>query len=86
MYTVMRPNLQSASAQALAEQVAQSVSAESMSIQFTMPGDVSMTVRQPIALQGSNTIFDQIFKVDSITRNFRPRSGYIQAVRASLAV
>lgn len=83
-YTVMRPNLAADSAQALAEKIAQSMSAVAMSVKFTMPGDTAMTVRQPITLLGTNTIFDRQFKIDSIIRSFRSRSGFSQAVRASL--
>lgn len=83
-YTVMRPNLGADSAQALAEKIAQSMSAVAMSVKFTMPGDTAMTVRQPITLLGTNTIFDRQFKIDSIIRSFRSRSGFSQVVRASL--
>lgn len=82
-YTVMRPNLSAASAQALARRVAQSLSAAAMSIKFTMLGDAAMTVRRPVVLQGTDTIFDRPFKIESLTRSFRSRSGFSQVVRAS---
>ncbi len=83
-YTVLKPNLSADSAQALAQRVAQSISDEAMSIQFAMPGDIVFDLRRPITLQGSDTIFDRMYKVKSIIKSFRPDSGFTQVVRASL--
>jgi hypothetical protein len=85
-YTAMRPNLIPISAQALASQIVQSIGAEAMSIQFTMPGDTSLSARYPIRLEGSGTAFDLTYRIESIARTFRSRSGFSQTVRAKLSV
>jgi phage protein D len=84
IYTVIQPNLASSTAGALAAQLAQSIYRESMSIQFSMPGDTSLDARRPILLIGSGTLFDRLYKIDSIIRKFRSRSGYSQTVCATL--
>ena len=83
-YTVIQPNLASSTAGTLATQLAQSIYRESMSIQFSMPGDISLNARSPILLSGSGTMFDRLYKIDSIVRQFRSRSGYSQTVCATL--
>ena len=85
-YTVMRPNLRSQTARALATEVARTVSREAMSIQFKMPADLTITARQHFTLSGTNTTFDRPFKTDWITRTFRDKSGFSQTVHATLAM
>ncbi len=83
-YLGMLPNASVSEAQALASRVAQSINAEAMSIEFSMPGDISLNTMQPLRLCGSNTAFDVTYKIDCIVRKFRPRSGFVQTVRAKL--
>jgi len=83
-YLGMMPNASASEAQALASLVAESINEEAMSIQFSMPGDISLNTMRPLRLGGSNTAFDRTYRIDCIVRKFRPRSGYIQTVRAKL--
>ena len=85
-YTMMQPNLSSANAKALATQVAETISGEAMSIQFEMPGEISLDPRRPIRLSGSGTNFDTIYKIATIVRSYRSHSGFSQAVRAKSLV
>jgi phage protein D len=83
-YVGMLPNASASEAQAIASLVAQSINTEAMTIEFSMPGDMSLTTTQPLRLNGSDTAFDVTYKIDCIVRKFRPRSGFVQTVRASL--
>ena len=85
-YTMMQPNLSSANAKALATQVAETISGEAMSIQFEMPGEISLDPRRPIRLIGSGTGFDTIYKIGAIVRSYRSHSGFSQAVSAKSLV
>lgn len=85
-YLLVRPNLQSQDAQQLADRAAIAINTEAMVIQFSMPGDASLTVRDVIALRGTDTGFDRTYRVASIVRRYRRGSGFKQEVRAKLAV
>ena len=83
-YTAFRPNLLSSDAQMLANQIVQSITGDAMAIQIIMPGDMLLSPRRPIRLEGSGTAFDRTYKIESIARVFRANSGFTQSVRARL--
>ena len=85
-FTVLRPNLQPSGAQTLAGQLARSIASDAMSIHFTMPGDVALSVRRPIRLAGSGTAFDVNYRIDTINRVFRSNSGLSQKVMAKILI
>jgi hypothetical protein len=47
-----------------------------------MPGELALTPRQPIRLEGTGTSFDQIYWIDEITRSIDVATGFTQRLRA----
>lgn len=82
-YVVTRPNLTPDKATTLAQQKLAEVSRHERTIEFVMPGELTLTARSTIALQGTGGDFDQTYYVDSVERTIRPRTGFTQRVRAS---
>jgi phage protein D len=81
-YTVVRPNLTPDKALALAQQRLFELSRHERVIDFSMPGELALTPRSMIMLDGTGTEFDQVYFIDSIERTFRPQTGFVQRVRA----
>ena len=52
------------------------------SIEITMPGELEITARSRIALQGTGTDFDRSYDIECIDRTFSPLSGFHQRIRA----
>ena len=81
-YVAIRPNLTPDKALAMARQCISEVSRHERVIELTMPGDLVLTPRSVIALDGTRTDFDQAYYIDSIERTFRPKTGFVQHIRA----
>jgi hypothetical protein len=79
----MRPNLTPDKALAVAQQRLSELSRHERVIEFSMPGELALTPRSTIQLDGTGTDFDQAYYIDSIERTFRPQTGFIERVRAS---
>jgi phage protein D len=82
-YVVIHPNLTPDKALAIARQHLSEVSRHERVIEFSMPGELVLTPRSAIMLDGTGTAFDQAYYIDSIERTFRPQTGFAQRVRAS---
>jgi phage protein D len=82
-YIVVRPNLTPDRALTLAQQRMSELTRHERVIDFSMPGELMLTPRSTIMLDGTGTEFDQVYFIDSIERTFRPQTGFIQRVRAS---
>jgi phage protein D len=82
-YVIMRPNLTPDKALAVAQQRLSELSRHERVIEFSMPGELALTPRSTIQLDGTGTDFDQAYYIDSIERTFRPQTGFIERVRAS---
>lgn len=82
-YVVVRPNLTPDKALAIAQQRLSELSRHERVIEFSMPGELTLTPRSMIQLDGTGTEFDQAYYIDSIERSFRPRTGFLQHIRAS---
>jgi hypothetical protein len=50
-----------------------------------MPGELDLTPRTVLALQGTGTAFDQSYQIDEIERRLHAVHGFIQSVRARAA-
>lgn len=81
-YIFVRPNLTPDDAQLLAQRQLDDIIGQERRIEFSMPGDVLLTPRQSIRLVGTNSAFDQDYRIDVIEREIRPRTGFVQHVRA----
>ena len=81
-YALIRPNLTPQQAMTLAAQTLSDLSRHERVITVTMPGELDLTPRSLVLLQGTNTGFDQTYAVDEITRRVSARDGFMQTVRA----
>lgn len=82
-YVIVRPNLTPDKALAIAQQRLSELSRHERVIEFSMPGELALSPRSMILLDGTGTGFDQAYYIDSIERTFRPQAGFVQRVRAS---
>lgn len=80
-YIFVRPNLDEASAQALANQLAHEITLHERVISVEMPGEPILTPRMMVKLAGTGTSFDQTYYVSSIDRSISFDGGFTQSVR-----
>ena len=84
-YVYVRPNLTDDAALQFAQSRLAELTQHERIITALMPGELSLTPRSMVALQGTGTAFDQIYHVDSIERHLRFDGGFVQRVRAKNA-
>ncbi len=82
-YVVIRPNLTPDKALSVAQRCLSDLTRHERVIEFTMPGELTLSPRSTIKLEGTGTDFDQSYYINSIERTFRTHAGFIQRVRAS---
>ncbi len=80
-YVIVRPNLTSDQALQLAQQKLAELTRHERVISVTMPGELTLTPRSLITLQGTGTDFDQTYYVDTIERHLHLESGFTQHLR-----
>jgi phage protein D len=76
------PNLTKDQATQSATKLAQEISKHEMLMEATLPGDNILTKQSLINVTGTQTILDQTYFVDSITRHFDFNGGYMMILRA----
>ena len=81
-YVYVRPNLTSDQALKLAQQILTELTRHERVVALTMPGELVITPRSLVGLQGTGTEFDQIYYVDHIERSIRAEGGFVQHIRA----
>ena len=81
-YVYVRPNLTPDDALKLAQQKLAELTRHERVIEFSMPGELSVTPRSRLALLGTNTEFDQLYHVDTIDRRLNIETGFTQRIRA----
>ena len=81
-YVFVVPNLTPDAALKLAQSKLTELSRHERVITADMPGELNLTPRQPIRLEGTNTAFDQLYWVDEIPRRIDMASGFTQRLRA----
>ena len=81
-YVFVRPNLTPDEALKFAQRKLVELTRHERMIWLRMPGDLLLTPRSMIALQGTGTEFDQVYFIDVIERRLRQDGGLIQHVRA----
>lgn len=80
-YVFVRPNLTEKDAQDLANQLAIDLTKHERVIEFDQPGSLTLTPRNIVRLQGTNTSFDQTYFIDHINRSLSFHEGFRQSVR-----
>jgi phage protein D len=80
-YVFVIPNLDEATAQARANQLAIDITKHERVLDVPMPGELVLTPRNMVALSGTGTSFDQAYFIDSITREVSFGGGFTQSLR-----
>ncbi len=80
-YVFVKPNLTMDQALRLAQQKLAELSRHERVVTLTMPGEVTLTARSLVTLQGTGTEFDQTYFVDSIERSIHYDHGFVQHLR-----
>jgi phage protein D len=81
-YVFVRPNLTSDDAVTFAQRMIAELTRHERSVRISMPGELALTPRSMIAIQGTGTSFDQTYYVDMIERRLRQNGGLIEHVVA----
>jgi phage protein D len=81
-FVLSRPNLESEDVTALAQQQLAEVASYEWTVELDIPGELAMTTRDLLLLQGTGTIFDQTYAIESIDRHLSSHSGFTQRIRA----
>lgn len=81
-YVFVRPNLTPDEALKFAQRKLAELTRHERTIWLRMPGELALTPRSMIALEGTGTEFDQAYFIDVIERRLRQDGGLTQHVRA----
>ena len=81
-HVLVVPNLTPDEALKLAQRKLEDLTRHERVITADMPGTLSHSPRQRIALSGTGTDFDQDYFIDEIDRSLSPTTGFIQTLRA----
>ena len=84
-YAFVAPNLTPADAQAMAEQRLRTLASHARVINADMPGELSLTPRADVLVEGTGTGFDGRYTVDELERRLDAEGGFTQHVRARQA-
>ena len=84
-YVYVVPNLMPQAAQTYAQNVLTELTQHELVASIEMPGELVLTPRTMILLQGTNTIFDTALRVDQIERRLHATRGFSQRLRARAA-
>jgi len=79
-HSLVRPNLPPDEALRLAERVLADLVRHERTAFLTMPGDVGLTPRTAVSLQGTGTVWDRVYSVAEVSRQFDTRHGFTQRV------
>lgn len=81
-YVYVVPNLTPDEALKLAQRKLEDLTRHERRITAEMPGELTLTPRQRIRLDGTGTDFDQDYWIDEITRTLHPTNGFTQTLLA----
>lgn len=85
-YVFVHPNLMPDQLLAQAQRRLNEIIQHERVIEFIMPGELQLSARSQVALVGTNTAFDQTYKVETIERRLDYWGGFTQFVRAKTAL
>jgi phage protein D len=81
-YIYVVPNLTAADALNLAQRRLAEISSHERIVVAEMPGDLVLTPRQLLGVEGTGTGFDQTYVIDEVERRFDLHDGFTQRIRA----
>ena len=82
-YVYVRPNLTTDQALQLAQRKLAELTRHERVVTATLPGDLTLSPRDVILLQGTGTEFDQAYIVDQLDRSLSVQGGFTQRLRAT---
>jgi phage protein D len=80
-YVIVAPNLSMDDALKLAQRKLAELTRHERVVEIDMPGELSLTTRSVVVLQGTGTVFDQSYHVDEIIRRIDSETGFTQQLR-----
>jgi phage protein D len=81
-YVFVQPNLTPDAALKMAQRRLADLTLHERVITATMPGELLLSPRGAVEIQGTGTAFDQLYYIDRIERLLDPRSGFTQVLWA----
>ena len=81
-YLFVRPNLTADQASKFALDKLHELTMHERTVEFTMPGDLSLAPNSQLRMSGTGTEFDQIYNIDVVERRLSLNDGFTQTVRA----
>ncbi|MBV8647479.1 hypothetical protein [Paludibacterium sp.] len=82
LYQVVRSNLDSQRAKALATKLYQQIAVRELSLQCSLPGDNLLAPGCMVRVQGTGSGFDQLYYVESVKRSLSVDNGYVMTLSA----
>jgi phage protein D len=80
-YVYVRPNLTEDQAQQLANSLLTELSKHERVVDVEMPGELMLTPRNLVQIQGTGTSFDQVYYIQTITRSISFDEGFRQSLK-----
>ncbi len=80
-YVYVRPNLTSDQALQVAQQKLKELSRHERAVTISMPGELAITPRSLVTIEGTGTEFDQTYYVDMLERILSAEAGFTQHLR-----
>ncbi len=81
-YVFVVPNLTPDAALQLAQNKLAELTAHELVLHAEMPGEFSLWPRAQVALAGTKTLFDTVYRIDEVERHLHARHGFSQRLRA----
>jgi phage protein D len=81
-FVFMRPNLTEVQALNFAHSKLNDLAMHERTVEFTLPGDLSLTPNRQLVLVGTGTEFDQAYRIDVVESRLNLNEGFTQRVRA----
>lgn len=81
-YVYVRPNLTPDQALKFAQSRLNEISRHERVVDIVMPGELTLTARSTVLLDGTGSDFDQVYYVDTIERSITFQGGFSQQIRA----
>ncbi len=81
---IVKPNMSSDDAERLISRYINMLNEQALTVQITMPGELSLKAGDALAVTAGNGIFDGSYVVKSVRRRFSSTAGFVQHVEAYL--
>ncbi|MDT7953410.1 MAG: hypothetical protein RQ966_18050 [Acetobacteraceae bacterium] len=77
---IARPNLSNADAQSLAQQTINDLKRHEWTASVTMPGELTLSARTLVLIQGTGTLWDRPYHVSELSRRLDVKRGFTQSL------